>query len=299
MPSSEGIEVDVALSKRFREDHLVLYDKNVNLMASLKARRFPRAIAKGGYIGDVAGRLVRDGVKLTIASLDFTGTVQTVADEVCDFVESGVLGPGALVGINMVKGRENAETMEEIRSHEEAFSRLEEYAAAADRIQAAAYRYGQATALDTSALRSRVAPLADQKIAGRYGYLMHRLQGDPDPWFAGKRIPTVRAAGEYASKTQRMIWCIVKIHEQPCFCATCHCTILGLGARHGWSPQRTVAARREYYGLSSDDDLAAAIVERHQHIGFRRAVVPKLKPGQQIILLGAEPPGARPISVKG
>lgn len=293
MPSVEGTEVEVALSKRFREDHLVLYDKNTAIVASLKARRFQRVIAKGGYIGDVGARLAADGVRLTVANLDFTGSIQTVAREVLDFVESGVLAKASMIAVTMVKGREDGDTMSRVVRASTAFSsHVPGAMASAESMLLDAAKTGQDSGLDCQQMTERLDSLGDLKIAGRLGVLVSELAGPPgDPWFAYRRLPMIRVARQYKSGTQRMIWCVIKIHEQPCFCSTCHVNLLTQGASLGWSAVRVHEERREYYGLGRDADFIEHITERHKLIGYNPIVVPRLSHGERVCQLGSVPAG--------
>src|SRR5437899_8665017 len=67
MPSLEGLEIDVALSKGFLEAHLHIVDQNPAIVATLK-RRYPQINTYGVSVQRALSQRVRVG--LSVVNLD-------------------------------------------------------------------------------------------------------------------------------------------------------------------------------------------------------------------------------------
>lgn len=78
MPSAEGDEVEVALSKGFRETNLHIVDKNPAIVARHLANRFPRAQRYGVDLHRALERVRRSGAYLSVMHADLTGTIVNV-----------------------------------------------------------------------------------------------------------------------------------------------------------------------------------------------------------------------------
>lgn len=106
MPSIEGDEVDVALSKGLREENLHLVDRNPAIVAHLK-RRFPRAHTYGVELRRALARIRRAGVSLNIANIDGCSPVHLNVVGTCTIATAnGVFAPKARVAISLLRGRE-------------------------------------------------------------------------------------------------------------------------------------------------------------------------------------------------
>jgi hypothetical protein len=119
LPSLEGDEIDVALSKGFREENLHIVDRNPAIVATLK-RRYPcintygveieRAVRRFadeetcGY--GFAGEEQRDYPTFDVANLDLCANVNArTAAGISAMASLGVFD-GAMVSVTMLRGRE-------------------------------------------------------------------------------------------------------------------------------------------------------------------------------------------------
>jgi hypothetical protein len=105
MPSLEGDEIEVALSKGFREQNLHVVDREPAIVATLK-RRYRRINTHGIDIARMAERLPAGSVHC--ANLDLCGSA---SDRMADTLRAFacVLGQGAIVSVTMLRGREHGE----------------------------------------------------------------------------------------------------------------------------------------------------------------------------------------------
>jgi hypothetical protein len=117
MPSAEGDEIDVALSKGFREANLHVVDKNAAIVAHLK-RRYPRINTYGTTVALAAQRIADAGIALDVANLDLCSPLgDGLLAEVKAVAASGVFEPdGALLAVTMLRGREQGYANHAIRS---------------------------------------------------------------------------------------------------------------------------------------------------------------------------------------
>lgn len=110
MPSAEGDEIDVALSKGFRERNLHIVDSNPAIVANLK-RRYPSVNTYGVSLAKAIGRIEDAGTKLSCANIDLCNCIGTpMMLEVAQAFAGDVWDhAGAVVAITVLRGRERSE----------------------------------------------------------------------------------------------------------------------------------------------------------------------------------------------
>lgn len=205
MPSSEGDEVEVALSKGFRLDNLHLVDDNPAIAAHLK-RRFPLATTYGVRVGRAAERMAKRGITLDAANLDLCACLneRMLTEECRRFTASGVMERG-LIALTLLRGREKA-IFREITARREA-----EFLCPTDHLFPGEIRpFGDVAASCLGNDRGRVV------------LAMEALAGHPDLLQAPYRCFLCRY-GTYRSTagTQSMLWAVIKVHRTPCACDLC------------------------------------------------------------------------------
>jgi hypothetical protein len=117
MPSIEGLEVEIAISKGWLHEQLHVIDMNPAIVATL-ARRFPGIHTYGVSAGRACQRMASRGVMLSAANFDFTSCISMrLEEEVKLIADSGALDPtGTLFGMTVLRGREpNAYTKDLFR----------------------------------------------------------------------------------------------------------------------------------------------------------------------------------------
>lgn len=106
MPSSEGDEVEVVLSKGFREQNLHLVDRNPAIVAHLK-RKFPRATTYGEELSRAVSRMREKGVLLTAANFDlcscWSPDTQLLVESV---IRETIYTPLRYTAVTLLRGRE-------------------------------------------------------------------------------------------------------------------------------------------------------------------------------------------------
>lgn len=108
MPSSEGIEIGVALKAGFMEEHLHIVDRNPAIVATLK-RRFPKINTYGVDLGRACYRIADSGVRLSVANLDFTSCVsRSLMSCLREAFTSGAFDDRTVCGFTVLRGRERA-----------------------------------------------------------------------------------------------------------------------------------------------------------------------------------------------
>lgn len=111
MPSIEGDEIDVALSKGFRERNLHIVDQNPAIVATLK-RRYPRLHTYGVPLVRATERLP----ELTFANLDLCASWgQPLAKTLEEFAASQRV-PCGLVAVTILRGRESVRLRDVLRA---------------------------------------------------------------------------------------------------------------------------------------------------------------------------------------
>lgn len=110
MPSSEGLEIPVAIKHGFLEENIFAIDRSAAILATAKWRaKYPRVRIYAGELGHAMKRIAADGHKVMAANYDLCGPFsKTMIDAVTGAAESGALHPCCVVAITMLKGREDA-----------------------------------------------------------------------------------------------------------------------------------------------------------------------------------------------
>ncbi len=272
MPSSEGLEVDVALSKGFRQDRMVIVDRNVAIVASLKGRKFPLVTAKGGAIKTMGAKIISAGLpKLHIVNCDFTGTVGTSSDELAEFCGSGVLAPAAMVGVTVVKGRERPQVFEQVKqAANDTRGSMPRMKNGADAVRALG---GGSNFTDEI-----VDGFDRETVGGRLAMLCSAISGPSerktghwamDEFFTPRRA-MLSKYGQYRSGTQMMLWAVFKVHEHPCLCDVCLANVLRYT-----KPEKAQTFLDLYFralGLRSNESRHALMSVRSQNIGYSRVL---------------------------
>ncbi len=119
MPSSEGTEIEVALSKGFREENLHIVDENPAIVANLK-RRFPRINTYGVTVARAIERIGSRGIKLSCANFDLCGCIgKPVVLELIQALSGDLwCHDGAVVAITILRGREHPKWFDILKSDE-------------------------------------------------------------------------------------------------------------------------------------------------------------------------------------
>lgn len=106
LPSTEGAEVEVAVAAGFREPNLVLCDENPAIVATLR-RRFPRVTTRGVPLAEACRREAAAGRPLDVINADLCSPIgRVLLTELDGIIQSGVLRPGGLLFITVLRGRE-------------------------------------------------------------------------------------------------------------------------------------------------------------------------------------------------
>lgn len=202
MPSIEGDEIEVALSKGFRESHLHVVDRNPAIVAHLK-RRYPRINTYGVTVGSAADRMVRRGIQLACFNLDFCSSMHaSLLDEIQYVAASGCLAQKSAVAITMLRGRENKARALLDYFRETGIKGLSNrgpvHVEANNDNARMQCVYVALTNLRASA--RRVVRLVDR---GNYVFVM--------------RQETYRSVAGH----QTMMWVMHQVHRQPCTCVMC------------------------------------------------------------------------------
>lgn len=121
MPSAEGDEIDVALSKGFREENLHVVDRNPAIVAHLK-RRYPKVNTYGVEIGRAAQRISENGVWLSVANLDLCGQVSDKqARTLSSFAVWAPMEHHGLVAVTALRGRESRGAFNLLKTQKEKY----------------------------------------------------------------------------------------------------------------------------------------------------------------------------------
>lgn len=109
MPSSEGLEIDAAVTAGFCENNLHCVDKNTAIIASLRRKGYKKFQPHGVSFTRAHERLWVNGVSLRAASIDLCQNVTPGLVRTLDHCSSfGVWDYGARVVINVLRGRETS-----------------------------------------------------------------------------------------------------------------------------------------------------------------------------------------------
>ncbi len=104
MPSIEGYEIETALSKGFREEHLHIVDRNPAIVATLK-RRFGKIQTYGVAVSRATRSIARAGVKLAFANFDLCGPADSSYAELLD-VDYDAFAAHSYLAVTVLRGRD-------------------------------------------------------------------------------------------------------------------------------------------------------------------------------------------------
>lgn len=118
LPALNGNEVECALNSGIRAEHIHVVDKNPAVVATLK-RRFPRINTYGVELDVAVQRMAKDGVRITVASLDLCSNIsQKTRTLLTSIFSADCWAPSRLlVGVTLLRGRENQAFMRTLRRH--------------------------------------------------------------------------------------------------------------------------------------------------------------------------------------
>jgi hypothetical protein len=112
LPSLEGDEIDVALSKGVKESDIHVVDKNPAIVATLK-RRYPQIHTYGVLVGRAAWRMTKNSIHF--ASIDLCGCPSPfIWEELMYVATSEALAGKALVSVTLQRGRERRDVFEHL-----------------------------------------------------------------------------------------------------------------------------------------------------------------------------------------
>lgn len=115
LPSSEGTEIEVALAHGFREENLFAVDWDLRVVLSLQ-ERFPKIHVYGVPLAQALHEMAMQRVRLDVANFDLCGPV---GDELLPTLRyaagAGVLAPGALLAVTVLRGREHEWAIQRVR----------------------------------------------------------------------------------------------------------------------------------------------------------------------------------------
>lgn len=215
MPSSEGLEIETALRKGFKEKNLYVVDRNPAIVATLK-RKYPAVTALGVDVDRAAIRIADNGGSVQVANLDLCNKVgPSLFRTVYGFVVSGVIDRG-MVAVTMLRGREHGDTNELLGGM-------------SVEIRHAPIIGGQEASPWISVDDSVTREMDQKRLVLVYKCLQgcgFDSSGMPinRSWNAGPKYNVgMSRAGIYKSTAgnQTMMWCVYKVHRAPCVCDFC------------------------------------------------------------------------------
>ena len=109
MPSIEGDEIAIALSKGFCQENLHVVDRNPAIVAHLK-RRFTAVNTYGVDLTQAAARIAAKPHRISVANLDLCGTFDTSSGVISAFLKSGCMSSEARIAVTGLRGRETTKT---------------------------------------------------------------------------------------------------------------------------------------------------------------------------------------------
>lgn len=261
MPSIEGDEIEVALSKGFKERNLSICDMNPAIVATLK-RKYPHIQTYGVSASRAARRRASFGLKWDVANLDLCSCVgNSHYEELMAFALSGAVTCG-IVSVSMLRGRERKDYFEEINIAKnvgvcdvtEHLNHNDILWSASDLPQGET-DFGRIIVC-SKALSGRTVDYVGS-IFDRHNYVY------------------ISRWGKYRSTagSQTMLWACYKIHSAPCICDLCVLSIRDnlRESDKSWTTQDVVASMRAYYNMS-DDELGRITVERMASQPERRLI---------------------------
>lgn len=115
MPSLEGLEIDEALSRGFRERDLHIVDLNPAIVATLKRDRYRQVTGYGVSVHRAHRRIAKAGLRLYGASIDLCSTSSwKTSRELAVCSDADCWQSGARVVVNVLRGRESARTRQSV-----------------------------------------------------------------------------------------------------------------------------------------------------------------------------------------
>lgn len=116
MPSSEGDEIWEAEKRGFDRRRIHVVDQNPAICAHL-TRRFPGINTYGVDLRRAIQRMKSSGVKLSAANWDLTcPTGEAAGDILSDTAHAGIVSPGGMVALTVLRGREQPAWFTAIKS---------------------------------------------------------------------------------------------------------------------------------------------------------------------------------------
>jgi hypothetical protein len=103
LPSSEGMEIDVAKGHGIRESNIWICDRNAAIVATLK-RRYPHVHTLGVEVLKAFERCEDRGITFHFMNLDLCGTLPMVEERAVHAWR--VMEPGSLLAVTWQKGRD-------------------------------------------------------------------------------------------------------------------------------------------------------------------------------------------------
>ena len=110
MPSAEGLEIEVALSRGLREEQIVCVDRSAAVIATSKWRkRWPDVKFFASEVSAVGDKIAKAGWAVRVANLDLCGNFSDdTIDAVRGFLSGAPLAPVAEMAVTIAKGREGS-----------------------------------------------------------------------------------------------------------------------------------------------------------------------------------------------
>lgn len=105
MPSIEGLEIDAALRRGFREEHLHVVDKTPAIVAHLK-RRYPKIHTYGCDVVPALERIRRAGYPLAFLNLDLCGNMSNKTWRTLRRCVEQLLVRPTAIAVTVLRGRE-------------------------------------------------------------------------------------------------------------------------------------------------------------------------------------------------
>lgn len=117
MPSTEGLEIPIAISMGFKEENIFAVDRSAAILATARWRKtYPAVNIYAGELGHAMSRIAKDGHKLMAANYDLCGPFSgTMITAVTEAARSGALDACCVIALTMLKGREDAAAIAALR----------------------------------------------------------------------------------------------------------------------------------------------------------------------------------------
>jgi hypothetical protein len=199
MPSLEGDEIDVALSKGFRQQHLHIIDFNPAVVATLK-RRYPLVNTYGVSVNKAIDRMIDHGVQLDAINLDFCSNLsRQMFVTLHQLTISRVMNDRSVLAVSMLRGREKQWAMSSLNALSEMSKEVSE------------------------TLHNPYIPEMLHTDVARIVMTTRALTGAVDSPDQSLIRPYSVRIGKYRSTagSQTMLWQIFSLHSVRCPCQYC------------------------------------------------------------------------------